>query len=387
MGKGKTYKDTQFRYFDSYSEREVVQLTDYLGHSNHIYFTDPCWFNEGRSFIFTSHRENRGNLFRYDLDTGLITQMTDLDGRGGGGSCVSEANNAVYYGWRGAIRELKLNTLEERVIWHVAAPMRLYGAAKPTADGKYVCIMLMEQRQKEKQRISFSYSDFDELYALKPLMQIMRIDVATGAAEVIHEDRCYLGHVNTSPTLPDILTFCHEGPWQVIDQRIWGLNIKSGEKWKIRPQEGEYSVGHEYWFADGERIGYHGSSRADGGQYLCGYVRWDNSECVEDHFPFHSDHFHSLDEKLIVGDGTPASVRSTRGKAEPFIQLFKWDGDHYIGPKILALHRSTANDQYAHPHPRFTPDGRAVLYTSDLTGYANMYLVEVGEFEELPDLT
>jgi hypothetical protein len=35
---------------------------------------------------------------------------------------------------------------------------------------------------------------------------------------------------------------------------------------------------------------------------------------------------------------------------------------------------------------RFTPDGKAVLYTSDLTGYSNRYLVEVGEFDELPDL-
>jgi len=35
---------------------------------------------------------------------------------------------------------------------------------------------------------------------------------------------------------------------------------------------------------------------------------------------------------------------------------------------------------------RFTLDGKAVLYTSDLTGYSNMYLVEVGEFDELPDL-
>ena len=35
---------------------------------------------------------------------------------------------------------------------------------------------------------------------------------------------------------------------------------------------------------------------------------------------------------------------------------------------------------------RFTPDGKAVLYTSDRTAYSNMYLVEVGEFGELPDL-
>ena len=31
-----------------------------------------------------------------------------------------------------------------------------------------------------------------------------------------------------------------------------------------------------------------------------------------------------------------------------------------------------------------TPDGRYVLYSSDLTDYSNMYLVPVGDFETLP---
>ncbi|MBN1584682.1 MAG: hypothetical protein JXA89_28505 [Anaerolineae bacterium] len=47
---------------------------------------------------------------------------------------------------------------------------------------------------------------------------------------------------------------------------------------------------------------------------------------------------------------------------------------------------SRFDNQHAHCHPLFTPDGKAVLYSSDLTAYSNMVLVEVGEFEELPDL-
>ncbi len=82
MGKGRVYDDPKFRYIDSYSNREILRLTDYLGHSNHFYFTDTCWFNDNRSFVFTSQRENQGNLFRYDLDNGTITQMTDLQSRG-----------------------------------------------------------------------------------------------------------------------------------------------------------------------------------------------------------------------------------------------------------------------------------------------------------------
>jgi len=387
MGKGRVYHDPQFRYLDSYSGREILRLTDYLGHSSHFYFTDPCWFNDDRSFVLTSDRENQSNLYRYDLDDGQITQMTDLQGRGRPGGCVSVANHALYYGWQGAIVELGLDTLAERVLWRETPPMRIRGRANPTADGKYVCVMVMEDQPEETTRISFSYSRFREFYALKPLTQIVRIEVTSGEAEVIHEDKRYMGHVNTSPALPGILTYCHEGPWDLIEQRMWGLDIQSGETWKVRPQEGDYSIGHEYWFADGVHVGYHGRSRVEGGEHVFGHIKWDNSDWVEDHFPFHSTHFHSLDETLIVGDGTPAFVFSRESQARPFIQLFKWDGGRYVGPKILAFHRSTFNDQHAHCHPRFTPDGKAVLYTSDLTAYSNMYLVEVGEFDELPDLS
>ena len=68
MHKGYIFEDEPFQYQDAYSGCQVTRLTDYLGHSNHLYFTDPCWFNDGRSFVFTSDRGNHSNLFRYDLE-------------------------------------------------------------------------------------------------------------------------------------------------------------------------------------------------------------------------------------------------------------------------------------------------------------------------------
>ena len=35
--------------------------------------------------------------------------------------------------------------------------------------------------------------------------------------------------MNTSPTEPRYLTFCHEGPWDSVDQRIWGLDVHTGQ--------------------------------------------------------------------------------------------------------------------------------------------------------------
>ena len=388
MGKGRVFNDPPFIYRDSYSGREIWQLTDYYGHSNHFYFTDPCWFNGNRSLAFTSDRENQSNLFRYDLDTACITQMTDLAGRGRPGGCVSQVTGEVYFWWGNKLHALHLETLEERILCEIEPPLKPRGRANPTADGKYVCSMLQDEPPEDAPRISFAYSRFREFFLARPLSQIIRVEVATGKVEVIYEHKCYTGHVNTSPTRPEILTYCHEGPWAEVEQRIWGLNIQTGETWKIRPQDGSLgmrgglAIGHEYWFADGERMGYHGRPREGKGEHVFGHLRWDNTDHMEVSFPYHSTHFHSLDESMMVGDGTSAF----RDHPQAFIQLFRWDGECYVGPKALAFHRSTFNNQHAHPHPRFTPDGRAVLYSSDLTAYSNMYLVQVGDFDDLPDL-
>jgi oligogalacturonide lyase len=323
--------------------------------------------------------------------------MTDLHGQDGTPrACISTPNNAAYFWWQRQVIELNLETMAERVVYEAPQGMDPSDRTNPTADGKYLIAKLTEPMPQEKQTIDFAYSRFRESFFAKPLTQLIRIAIATGTAEVIHEDRCYLNHINTSSSLPEITTFCHEGPWHLVEQRIWGMNVLTGETWKIRPQDDgkNYAIGHEYWFADGVRIGYHGRQRIDDrstdhaeGDHIFGHIKWDNSDAVEVAFPFHSGHFQSLDESIIVGDGTPAQAGNRWKDAQPFIQLFKWDGSKYVGPHILAYHRSTFNNQHAHPHPRFTPDGKYVLYSSDLTDYSNMYLVEVGDFDDLPELT
>lgn len=37
-----------------------------------------------------------------------------------------------------------------------------------------------------------------------------------------------------------------------------------------------------------------------------------------------------------------------------------------------------------HPHPRIAPDGRTVIFSSDRTGYGNIYSVELAVFDLLP---
>ena len=383
MGKGRIYRDRQVRYTDSYSGREITCLTGYLGHSWQLYFTHPCWVDGATALVLKSERENHGNYFRYELASGELVQLTDFTERQLFEGCLSPATNRLYY-WIGAtLWEFRLDSLKERPVSEVPPPMcPTYGSQiNVTADGRYVCALLMERGVAGEARSA-------ELFELRPRSQLVRIDVAGGGIEVLHEDRRYITHVNTSPTRSDLLTFCHEGPWARVEQRIWGLNLDTREVWPIRPQHGEYSVIAEHWFADGERIGFRSHLRAANDTRF-GHIRWDNRDHVEAVVPAYCRHFHSLDGSLVVGDGSPvyllpAMLNST--VTWPYILLYRSDGAGWEAPRILAYHGSTFNGQRSHPHPRLTPDGRHVLYTSDVSGYANLYLAPVGDLDDLPVL-
>jgi hypothetical protein len=55
------------------------------------------------------------------------------------------------------------------------------------------------------------------------------------------------------------------------------------------------------------------------------------------------------------------------------IRLWRYDGTEYGPPRVLCCHDSSMHIQQAHPHPRVSPDGKYVLFTSDRSGYCNVY--------------
>jgi oligogalacturonide lyase len=373
---GKSWPSETKVFRDGKSGVRIRQLTDYKGHSHHFYFTNSGWYEDGKRLLFSSDRNNRTNLFSVNLLNDAITQLTDLVPiplpreveflR----ACLSPVRAEAYFWHDQRLLALDIHTGQSRIL-HEMDKKWCVSMTNTSADGKYVYFGIwLDQSEKFKVDLLRGYVGFVETWQARPRSRIMRISTENGTGEVVFEEEYWIGHVNTSPTRSDLLTFCHEGPWDKVDQRIWCLNVNSKQLWKIRPRvaEGE-RIGHEYWYADGETIGFHGER---GEKKILGHVRYDNTRMVEADFPGATGHIHSNNENLIVGDGGGV------------IRIWRWNGKNYDGPRLLCQHKSTMNIQQTHPHPRFSPDGKQVLFSSDMSGYGNMYLVEVPEFASLP---
>lgn len=381
MAKGDRFPAEWRSFNDPSTGVNVRQLTGYKGHSHHLYFTNPGWYDDGRKLLFGSDRGNRTNLYGISLASGEITQLTDLDmpPPPAETSFLFTSKNPrreeVYF-WHGrTLLALDLDSLEERRLYEAPAGF-VTNMTNVTADGRYVCTALYEDlSDRFPIDLLHGYVGFEEYWAAMPLSRVLRIDTASGQSEIVFEEHYWIGHINTSPALPHILTFCHEGPWHKVDNRIWGLDLETGRAWKIRPTVAGERVGHEYWFADGEQIGYHGRS-AEGTPFF-GSIHYDNSGRVEAPFPHDSTHFHSNALDLIVGDGS---------RSDPRLLLWRFRDGQFEGPRVALTHRGSFHIQIAHVHPRFAPDGKTILFCSDASGYANLHLIETPDFDALAEI-
>lgn len=367
-----TYPSEVTEYKDRISGVTVHQLTSYLGHSHHTYFTNNGWWDDNKRLVFNSDRANASNLFSIEMATGKISRLTDF---GPGekdpvhfANDVNHKRNEIYFIQNDRMYALNLENLEQRFLYQAPSGFHLHGGLTG-ADGDYVYATLGEDlSDRVYANLSASYVGMRETFYAKPDTRIIRIQAETGKMEELWQENCWIGHVNPSPTKPDLLTFCHEGPWNLVDHRIWVMDTKDCKPYPIRKRKvEEEKIGHEYWFANGEQIGYQVHT-PDHRSYF-GFVRYDGTGEVEAPcVPFPSpDHIHSNDFRLIVSDS---------GKA---IKLYRYNGTDFDSARVLCMHDGSFFYGSHHPHPRFTADGKQILFNSNVSGYCNLYLADVPE--------
>jgi oligogalacturonide lyase len=206
-------------------------------------------------------------------------------------------------------------------------------------------------------------------------MALYTIEIKTGKVHVFNEGSDWLNHVQFSPTDPQLIMFSHEGPWHKVD-RIWTIRTDGSGLRKIHTRTMEMEIaGHEFFSPDG-RIIWYDLQTPKGKEFWLAGVDLVTAKSIRYRVakPEWSVHYNvSPDGKLFAGDGGgPHSVAAPENGQ--WIYLFTPQDSMLRAEKLVDLSK---HDYRLEPNVTFTPDGKWIVFRSNMLGSTHVFAVEV----------
>lgn len=385
---GTVYPSEKRTYTDEKSGAQITQLTN-QGINYHFYFTENSFDLDGKTIYFLSNREHEGteicNLFKMDLDSGEMVQLTD-DSLGVEVGRITKTPDGEYvaYVTGSQLRLYNTKTGENKLLYEEKNHMLLQNLSF-SCDKQWIGF----NRNEDVDALPDggpNYAGFKEkMFATKDgRVSVIRLDGSE--FHDVFRDTHWLSHFQFSPDNPDIAMFCHEGPWNYVQQRIWMINMNTGDIWPCFRQTEDDCVGHEFWAQNGDVIfdnrrgGHDGTISNSKSQVYAsehvsaeipyfGFAHKDGKVYRKINMPFYCNHyFANGDLSMFAGD------------AVDDILLIQPAEDGTAKMKILAHHNTTWHYQRSHCHPTFSWDGKKLLYAADTDEWHdNLFLVDVPE--------
>jgi len=369
-------------YQDPDTGAEVTRLTP-LGISCHRnYFYQKCFTGDGSGLLFAGAFDGPLNYGLLNLKNGQMVQLTEGEGDNTFGGFLSPDDRCLYYVKRERnLMRVDLGTLEESRVYRV--PEGWVGYGTWVANSSCTQLVGIEIREDDYRPLD-SWQAFREFYHTQPRCRLIRVDLETGIATTVHEEAGWLGHPTYRPFDDSTLSFCHEGPHDLVRARIWFIDQNGDNRRKARVQESGESCTHEFWVPDGSAMIYVSYFKGTQERWICSVDPRTLEHRRLLRMPACSHLMSNRDGTLMVGDGadSPVDVADSAGyriENDPYLYLFDVRNGRQ---QRIARHNSSwavldGNRQITHPHPSFTPDDRQVLFTSDFEGLPAVYLAAV----------
>ena len=386
MTVGRMYATEWRDYLDPLTGRRVRQLTDSPAEDYHLYFYNPSITPDGKYLIFFSERTGLSNLFRLDLDSGEIVQLTDArpvraeywpftEAVQGVGACLAVIGNhgqEVFYFEGTDLFGVEIESLKRRNLMSLSVDRRPSMLQANASGDTLVFATWDEALFMERSQRAYAGEHFpDERFFQETTSTIMRVQSETGKAEeVLYREQFWINHVHVNPQNRDLILFCHE--YSEMPDRMWLLNVSTRQCEPIPGQGVDEWYQHEFWSGDGERICFHGGLTGDNTTGLCGWCSYEGTDYYKS---YHATSGRAYAHYNLHPDG---QTMVTDGEARPGCISKVYLRDECQEFEILCRHDSYTfgDDQRCHPHPSFTPDGRQVIFTSNRTGTSNIYLTD-----------
>lgn len=384
-------------FIDKKSGREVIKLTE-TGTNWHFYFTENS-FTAGEKEIYYWHTDANlsdtgaaKNIFKVNIETGERTQVTQFEKhfKTVGSATKSRDSKYLVFTGDGNMYSLNLETGENRLI---CKAIEGYQLEQPSLsfDNKYVAftanIKLPDyaaEMMKGKDGHQNYFGFKERMYAIKSsYLIIARMDGS--GAEIVFQDTHWMGHVQFAPDTNEYITFCHEGPWNYVHQRIWMFNTVTRTVKPCFEQKEEDSVGHEFWtrdglvFYDNRGPGHDGTITSDKTQAVTmdaegkdaipqvGFVDKNCNIVRTLELPYYCNHYHAnTPNTLLAADAVEDIVLIDISEDKPKIE-------------VLCEHNTSWRWQAVHCHPTWSWDDEYILFASDCDneGAPQLYVVKM----------
>ncbi|WP_369920454.1 oligogalacturonate lyase family protein [Marinomonas polaris] len=357
----------------------VTQLTPDSSVCNRNYFYQKCFTEDGNKLLISANFDTERNYHLLDLHNETAIQLTE--GKGDnvfGGFLTTQDDALIFVKNNKQLIRVDLKNQEHSVLYEVAKGWVGYGTWVPnSACTKVVAIEIKDTDYMELD----SWQKFAQFYHQKPLCRLISIDLKTGQRTTIFEENIWLGHPLYRPNDDNTIAFCHEGPHDLVETRMWMIDENGDNMRKVYEQSEEESCTHEFFVPDGSKMMFVSYRPNTDKRQLCSVDAQTLAFKVETEMPACSHLMSNYDGSLVVGDGsgTPVDVADNTGHGienDPNLYLINLSDasirpitEHNTSWKVL-----NGDRQINHPHPSFTPDDKSVLYSSDVNGTPAIYL-------------
>ncbi|RKD92615.1 oligogalacturonate lyase family protein [Mangrovibacterium diazotrophicum] len=364
-------------WIDQDTGHKITHLVDREGDNRSFYFHNnpflPATAEVNEKMIFSGKVGDNSQLFAVDLKTKQAEQLTNK--KGVSGEVLGTKTRSVYYQCGDSVFVTGVERKETRLIYVFPDSLRGH-ITTVNADETLLGGAISSPEEREIFRNNPKKSDyFNLIYEAKLERSLFTIDVETGELKKIFSDHAWLNHIQFSPIEPNLLMFCHEGPWHKVD-RIWTIDITGGEPKLMHKRSMDMEIaGHEFFSPDGKRIWFDLQMPRSKTFFLSGADVETGDEkrysLTRNEWSIH--YTISPDQSLFAGDGgDPGQV----AKAEDgmWIYLFYPEGDHFRSEKLVNMKH---HDYKLEPNVHFSPDGKQVIFRANFEGHSDIYAVDL----------
>ncbi len=384
-------------WIDPDTGHRVVRLSSEPG-SLSPYFHQYPFSADGKWLAISTRRGiSRVNLQTHEVDS-LVEGSAWL-------LLTGRRTGDVYYRQLDGVFAVNFETKQSRLV--VQLPEEYYRAqVAPNADETLLVGFSRDESGERRPRSEENRRRGGRLgggWAAGEPLQIFTMDLATKQIKTIHRGNDWFNHLQTSPTDPNQILFCHEGPWHFVD-RTWLIKTDGSGLTKVHPRTMDMEIfGHEFFSQDGAAVWYDLQTPRSMVFWLAGYEiatgkrTWYHLEREE-----WSVHYNiSPDGKLFCGDGGgegSVANRDADGRTLRTPGNGKWMW--LFRPKLIGMRglpEAAAkqiqigdmeserlvslrdHDYDLEPNGIFTPDGKWVIFRSNMHGPSHVYAVEVAK--------